>query len=66
MWHTDLMITMMMMIFPQVFSLLVALAVSGPLTSLLSPGPHVSSLSLGLVPGHAISGVGGAVHVVKR
>merc|ERR1739842_75695 len=49
-----------------VFSLLVALAVSGPLTSLLSPGPHVPSLSLGLVPGHAVPGAGGALHIVKR
>merc|ERR1711976_27512 len=44
-----------------VFSLLVALALSGPLTSLHSP-----EVSLSLNPGHPITGANSAVHVVKR
>ena len=62
MTNTLLMIIRLTMItFPQVFSLLVALALSGPLTSLHSPG-----VSLSLAPGHIISGASSAVHVVKR
>ena len=56
-----MLIRFIMITFPQVFSLLVALALSGPLTSLHSP-----EVSLRLAPGHLISGASSAVHVVKR